>query len=138
MPGGGKKNKGNEGENSVEMGKKVKPAWEKDNSLRKRSCTDLPCLLIFLAFIGGMVREAMADPRVLGTRAPGLVSFIFMHFLSTAREGNVFTGVCRSVHNRPHAYSITAHPCWLLGHFLQCGRYASYWNAFLFEKKFAK
>ena len=62
MPGGGKKNKGNEGENSVEMGKKVKPAWEEDNTLRKRSCTDLPCLLFFLAFIGGMVRKAEVDP----------------------------------------------------------------------------
>ena len=138
MPGGGKKNKGNEGENSVEMGKKVKPAWEEDNPLRKRSCTDLPCLLIFLAFIGGMVRKAMADLRVLGTRAPGPVSFIFMHFLSTARKGNVFTGVCHSVHSWPHAYSITAHPCWLLGHVLQCDRYASYRNAFLSEKKFTK
>ena len=50
--------------------------------------------------------------------------------LPTAREGNVFTGVCHSVHNRPHAYSVTAHPCWLLGHLLRCGRYASYYNAF--------
>ena len=57
MPGGGKKNQSNEEENSVEMGKKVKPAWEEDNPLKKRSCTDLPCLLIFLAFIGGMVRK---------------------------------------------------------------------------------
>ena len=52
--------------------------------------------------------------------------------LPTAREGNVFTGVCHSVHNWPHAYLVTAHPCWLLGHLLQCGRYASYWKAFLF------
>ena len=37
-------------------------------------------------------------------------------FLPTAREGNVFTGVCHSVHNRPHAYSVTAHPCWLFVH----------------------
>ena len=54
--------------------------------------------------------------------------------LPTAREGNVFTGVCHSVHNWPHGYSVTAHPCWLLGHYsslLQRGRYASYWNAFL-------
>ena len=47
-------------------------------------------------------------------------------------EGNVFTGVCHSVHNRPHAYSVTTHPCWLLGHLLQCGWYATYWNAGLF------
>ena len=33
------------------------------------------------------------------------------NLLPTAREGNVFTGVCHSVHNRPHAYSVTAHPC---------------------------
>ena len=46
--------------------------------------------------------------------------------LPTAREGYVFTGVCHSVHNRPYGHSATAHPCWLLG------RYASYWNAFLF------
>ena len=31
-------------------------------------------------------------------------------YLPTTREGNVFTGVCHSVHNRPHGYSITAHP----------------------------
>ena len=37
-------------------------------------------------------------------------------FLPTAREGNVFTGVRHSVHNRPHAYSVTAHPCWLFVH----------------------
>ena len=36
--------------------------------------------------------------------------------LPTAREGNVFTRVCHSVHNRPHGYSATAHPCWLLDH----------------------
>ena len=30
--------------------------------------------------------------------------------LPTAKEGNVFTGMCHSVHNRPHGYSVTAHP----------------------------
>ena len=30
--------------------------------------------------------------------------------LPTAREGNVFTGVCHSVHNRPDGYSVIAHP----------------------------
>ena len=30
--------------------------------------------------------------------------------LPTAREGNVFRGVCHSVHNRPHDDSVTAHP----------------------------
>ena len=53
------------------------------------------------------------------------------HLLPTATEGNVFTGVCHSVHNRSHAYSVTTHPYWLLGHLLWCGRYATYWNAFL-------
>ena len=33
-------------------------------------------------------------------------------FLQTAREGNVFTGICHSVHNPPHGYSITACPCY--------------------------
>ena len=56
-----------------------------------------------------------------------------LKFLPTAREGNVFTGVCHSVHSRPDACSVTAHPCWLLDHLLRCGRYASYWNAFLLE-----
>ena len=32
--------------------------------------------------------------------------------LPTAREGNVFRGVCNSVHNQPHIYSVTAHPCY--------------------------
>ena len=32
--------------------------------------------------------------------------------LPTAREGNVFTGVCHSVHNLPHGYSVTAYPCY--------------------------
>ena len=32
------------------------------------------------------------------------------HFYSTARKDNVFTGVCHSVHNRPHGYSVTVHP----------------------------
>ena len=38
--------------------------------------------------------------------------------LPTAREGHVFTHLCDSVHNWPHGYSVTAHPCWLLGHSL--------------------
>ena len=79
MPGGGKKNKGNEGENPMEIGKKVKPAWEEDNPLRKRSCTDLPCLLIFLAFIGGMVRKSEVDPGPGGARDARLRSSFF-HF----------------------------------------------------------
>ena len=33
-------------------------------------------------------------------------------FLPTSMEGNVFTGVCHSVHNRPHDYSVTAQPCY--------------------------
>ena len=32
--------------------------------------------------------------------------------LPTAREGNVFTGICHSVHNRPHGYLVTVHPCY--------------------------
>ena len=32
--------------------------------------------------------------------------------LPTTREGNAFTGVCDSVHNRPYGYSATAHPCY--------------------------
>ena len=45
------------------------------------------------------------------------------YLLPTAREGNVFTGVCPS-----------QLASWLLGHcssLLRRGRYASYWNAFL-------
>ena len=36
--------------------------------------------------------------------------------LPTAREGNVFTGICYSVHNLPYGHLVTAHPCWLLSH----------------------
>ena len=32
-------------------------------------------------------------------------------FLPTAREGDIFTGIWHSVHNQPHCYSVTAHPC---------------------------
>ena len=46
----------------------------------------------------------------------------FFQFLPTAKEGNVFTRVCHSVHNQSHCYSITLS---------QRGQYASYWNAFL-------
>ena len=53
--------------------------------------------------------------------------------LPTAREDNVFTGICHSVHNRPRTYSVTALPRWLLGHLLWCGWYASYWNTSLFN-----
>ena len=35
-----------------------------------------------------------------------------LQFLPTAREGNGFTGICHSVHNRSHGYSVTAHPCY--------------------------
>ena len=58
----------------------------------------------------------------------------FYVLLPTAWEGNVFTCICDSVQNRPHIYSLTAHPCWLLGHsLLRRSRYASYLNAFLFR-----
>ena len=33
-----------------------------------------------------------------------------MRLLPTAREGNVFTGVCHSVHKHPHGFSVTTHP----------------------------
>ena len=32
--------------------------------------------------------------------------------LPTAREGNVFTGICHSVYNRPCGYLFTTHPCY--------------------------
>ena len=35
-----------------------------------------------------------------------------MHVLPTAREGNVFTGVCNSVHKWPHGCWFTAHSCY--------------------------
>ena len=47
----------------------------------------------------------------------------YWHLLPTAGEGNVLTGVCHSVHIRPHIYSFTAHrfygavgmhPTWML------------------------
>ena len=45
------------------------------------------------------------------------------HEMATAADGmhptgihscfsNVFTGVCQSIHNWPHGYSVTAHPCY--------------------------
>ena len=37
---------------------------------------------------------------------------VWQCLLPTAREDNVFTSVCHSVHNRPHVYSVTAHPCY--------------------------
>ena len=55
------------------------------------------------------------------------VSYWNVVFLLAAREGNVFTGVCQLF--CPQSAS------WLLVHcssLLQRGRYASYWNAFLF------
>ena len=52
-------------------------------------------------------------------------SFTRNGFLPTAREGNVFTGVCLST------IGILVH-CSAL---LRCSWYASYWNAFSFKKK---
>ena len=37
-------------------------------------------------------------------------STLWSELLPTAREGNVLTGVCHSVHNRPHAYTVTVRP----------------------------
>ena len=59
-----------------------------------------------------------------------VLTLVLLILLPTARD-NVFTGVCHSVHNWPHAYSVSAHPCWLLSHLFQCGWYASYWNTYL-------
>ena len=33
-------------------------------------------------------------------------------YLPTAREGNIFIGVCHSLYNRSYGYSVTAHPCY--------------------------
>ena len=77
-----------------------------------------------------------------------VVKFIVLASLPTAREGNVFTGVCQSV--------CLQSASWLLGHcssllagssvlilvgysvtdssLIPRSRYASYWNAFLFFK----
>ena len=96
MPGGGKKNKGSEGENSVKMGKKVKSAWEEDNPLRKRSCTDLPCLLIFLAFIGGMVRKAEVDPGAGGANS----AIHKASGLPVAVQNDLWTSFCTAVPHR--------------------------------------
>ena len=55
-----------------------------------------------------------------------------IQLFSTARKGNVSTGVCQSFCSQLAS--------WLLGHcpsFLWHGRYASYWNAFLFTKNFS-
>ena len=41
-----------------------------------------------------------------------VVQQVFSALLPTAREGYVFTGVCHSVHNQPHGYSVTAHHCY--------------------------
>ena len=38
------------------------------------------------------------------------IAFQYIIHLPTTREGNVFTGVCYSDHNRPHGYSVTALP----------------------------
>ena len=49
-----------------------------------------------------------------------------LSLLPTAKEGNVFISVCHSVHDQPHAYSVTAHPCWLLGHcYITVGSHAT-------------
>ena len=40
------------------------------------------------------------------------LSLRFFRFLPTTREGNVFRGVCNSVLNRLHGYSVTAHLCY--------------------------
>ena len=50
----------------------------------------------------------------------------FLHLLPTARKGNVFKGVCHSVHwggGLPRVPTSSGSHC--------SGRYASYWNAFL-------
>ena len=46
------------------------------------------------------------------TKRKANVKMITVLFLPIVREGNVFTDVCHSVHNRPHDYSVTAHPCY--------------------------
>ena len=59
-------------------------------------------------------RWCWLDPANLNSMLPPCAVI----FLPTAREVNVFTHVCDSVYNWPHGYSLTAHPCWLLGHSL--------------------
>ena len=51
-----------------------------------------------------------------------------LDFLPTAREGNIFTGICQSV--SLFTFCIMATQSLLI--FLQSGRYTSCWNAFLF------
>ena len=79
----------------------------------------------FISNFTMLINDELFIPEIKGTH-----SFVL---LPTAREGNVFTLVCDSVHNRPYGYSVTAHPCWLLGHsLLWRGWDASYGIAFLF------
>ena len=56
-------------------------------------------------------------PNSIKGEIPGLFSFCpnffsVLFFLPTGGEGNVFTRVCQSVHNRPHGYWFTTHPCY--------------------------
>ena len=58
------------------------------------------------------------DPPGIRSMSGWYASYWNAFLLLTARES-------QSVHYQPHAYSVTAHPCWLLSHLLWCGRYAS-------------
>ena len=49
---------------------------------------------------------------LLSIVVPENIPVNWTRLLPTAREANVFTGVCHSVHDRPHGYPVTAHPCY--------------------------
>ena len=83
------------------------------------------------ACVAGVCMVSRIRGRRDGHCSRWYTSYWNVFLLLIAKEVNVFTGVCHSVHNWPHGFSVTAHGCWLLGHLLQCGRYASYWDVFL-------
>ena len=66
-----------------------------------------------------------------------IVNFVLCHFqrfviyLPTARERNVFTCVCDSVHNWPHGYSVT--PCYGTVGTHPTGMLSCYKKSFYFE-----
>ena len=42
----------------------------------------------------------------------GVFCNVLAVLLPTAREDNVFTGICHSVHNRSYGYSVAGNPCY--------------------------
>ena len=65
-----------------------------------------PGVSVSLTLVMANINLYLYNPQQVSASCP------FEAIFSDRKKGNDFTGVCHSVHNRPHGYLVTAYPCY--------------------------